>query len=180
MSNQSWHQLLEQMTLSGTPVPVTGKHLDDFEVANDIKLPKAYRGYCQVFGPGRLNGVVSLKISVPGNPAWNSDLDLLTLNRNCHRLDHAEIDEYCSDPPVWKNALFFGDDCGHLYFWNKSEMSSDDSDCIPVYLAERDLTIHRVASSFASFVCEICLDRGILNWGKREGPFEFWPGTNVA
>lgn len=175
-----WQRLLDELDVSGEVTPVPPERLDAFESGNDIKLPASYRDYCNVFGPGRLIGVISLKIVVPGERSWPWSAELSLFNEHFASVNPLEIDEYCSAPQLWRNALFFADDGGNMFFWNKGEVTNSATNEMGVYLVERSMQIHRITDTFESFVFDNCLERSVINWStsKKCDPAQFWAGVN--
>ena len=180
MHHRSWSRLFNELDVSGDVTPVPPERLDAFESKNGIKLPASYREYCSVFGPGRLIGVISLKIVVPGEQSWPWLAELSLFNEHMASVDPIEIDEYCSEPKLWRNGLFFGDDNGNMFFWNKGEVTDNTTNEMGVYLVERSMQIHRITDTFESFVFGNCLEHSVINWSKskKSDPAEYWAGVN--
>ena len=87
--------------------------------------------------------------------------ELTLLNRHLSELDPIELEEYCPDPTLWLNGIFFGDCHGDLFMWNKNEITDTESHEMAIYIVLRDLEIHRLAVSFCSFVLDVCMQQGL-------------------
>jgi hypothetical protein len=180
MSQSRWKELLENIDVVGDIVPVAEHRLDVYEVGAKLRLPKTYREYCTVFGPGRLNGVISTRIAVPGERTWEWMAELELFNEHFLKLDSVELEEYCPDPQLWRNGIFFGDNQGDLFLWNKSEVLDEQTHEMAIYVVLRDMETHRLADSFESFVFDVCLEHGTPGRGKLDSPPSFLAGSSVV
>jgi hypothetical protein len=175
-SGRSWKKLLDIVQVQGQLDPVSEKQLAAFEAANKIKLPRSYREFCKVFGPGDLQCRIWIHLTTPGRDTsagrtveglWNVSTEVL--NREIWSTSLFEVDEYCSQPELVRKGLFFARDIyTHLYFWKKDEITSKSMNELAVYVIYREWDIYRLADSFESFIFDICLDKGIPNQGKPD------------
>lgn len=176
--NDIWSDLFDSTEVHGNPSPVSEDSLDGFESAFEMGLPSSFRGYAEVFGPGRLSGVVSIKISVPrdgrSGSQWHFDDDLAELNRCYRGLDRLDVVEYCPDLELWDNGYFFASDSGDRYLWDTRVVSPGNE--MPIYIVRRNWDVHFLAHTFESLVFDICLDRGVRGLGRMDLPTTFWAG----
>jgi hypothetical protein len=174
--NDPWKRLLERVRIDGQLDPVSDAQLDAFEIANKIKLPHSYREFCKTFGPGSLHGRIWIHIATPTRSTSrkhaigrSAKVNIDVLNKEVWSTFLIDLDEYCDNPGLIRNGLFFGRDIyTHHYFWNKAESTDRKTNEMAIYVIYREMKIHRLADSFESFIYDICLDRGIPNHGKLD------------
>jgi hypothetical protein len=171
---RSWKQLLDSVTVEGRIHPVSAKAIDRFEHAVEVGLPRSYCDFLGVFGPGKLNGRISIDITAPSqstpsssSSARSATSSIETLNEDVWSTRFIDLDEYCADPALIRNGLFFGKDIyTHHYFWNRTEITDKARHEMAIYVIYREWTSYRLADSFESFIYDICFDKGIPDHGK--------------
>jgi hypothetical protein len=189
MSNiRSWQRLLDIVQIEGELQPISDSQLDAFEAKNQTKLPWSYREFCKVFGAGSLRARIWIHITTPDNPfikrpeSRGTMESMDVLNEEIWSTIFLDVDEYCPDPALIRQGLFFGSDIyTHHYFWNRQEITDKDRNEMGVWVIYREMKIYRLAESFESFVWDICLDRGIPDHGKLDYDppiFEAAPNQN--
>lgn len=81
---RDWREFHDSLVIVpgyGEAVPKpTDAQLDQFEAETGVRLPKSYREYITVFGPGEFPCI--LRIAAPGYPRLNWRADLLTASRS--------------------------------------------------------------------------------------------------
>jgi hypothetical protein len=171
---EPWKRLLDRVRIEGQLRPVSDAQLDEFETKHQIKLPRSYREFCKVFGPGSLRGQICIHITVPETvsehvAAQATKQSIEILNKEIWSTIFLDLDDYCPDPALIRKGLFFGKDIyTHHYFWNPLDITDKANSEFGVYVIFREMKIHRLADTFESFIYDICLDKGIPNHGKLD------------
>jgi hypothetical protein len=171
--------IIEPMYGESVPKPTVAQ-LDQFEAETGFRLPRSYREYILVFGPGRL--VTDWDIAAPGYGAsWFWDLHTMYENMrpeerwiSRHPKEHRDrlrrLRYFCSK---YKDA--FG--------WDPAEVCDPAAPEYAVYRTIEDGRVVRVSDSFRGFVEDAVLDMLTLpGWDEEElGPrLLFEPATRQA
>lgn len=173
MSVEWCHEVLKQFYVDGELQPASEEGLDRFEKIEGRRLPESYREYASVFGPGRLNAVIAVRIAAPGSTDWNWNVKLHNLNTELRALDDVE-DVHSVDVELWKHALFFGTDHGDRYLWDTREITVEEEGEMAVWVILRNRRSYRLCDTFESFIRDVCMNAGVPENGQLDAPFEFW------
>lgn len=176
MERLNWDSFLRSLTIGsryGEPVDKPSiDQLNRFEADLRIKLPKSYREFILVFGPGEFSA--SLEIAAPGYPNLSSPtLDLATANER-YRYTPGQSQLFPeSDRAVINRLLFFG------LMDGKYPLGWDVQDVCHIGEAEYSIfrvgltAIEKTATSFYQLIIETC-DRLFApnpDWDEEElGP----------
>src|SRR5262249_53083897 len=141
--------------------PATAAELDQYETETTFKLPRSYREYCQLFGPGVLIRPHGFHIAVPGSASGGILTELRRFQAYSAEAQY-EAKAYCSDPGQIRRAVFFATDIGtYFYYWDPQEVTDPAASECAVYVITRGEEIHRLADTFFSFVHDVCLGTGV-------------------
>jgi hypothetical protein len=164
VTKRDWQRLLKRLevnTRMGTLAPVTAEAIEAFEEKRGVKLPRSYRAYCQVFGPGEFGE--RFGIAVPGyhghgkTPSFYS---LEHLDKVAH--EGLEYEVYSPDPEQHKRAVFFGHDIVRSYhFFDPEEVTDRRRREYAVYTLFVDYKVRRTAADFGEFITDFCLGKRI-------------------
>jgi uncharacterized protein (TIGR02996 family) len=161
-----WHQTVPKPTVS---------QLDEFEAATGFRLPRSYREYILVFGPGQL--LTDWDIAAPGyGGSWSYDLQ--TMHENLSYRHPRTDEQYPVDR--WR---YFCAAYKDRYCWDPAEVTDPDAHEYAVYHIVEDGRVMRFADSFRGFVESIALDMLTLpGWDEDDlgSPLRFWPATRDA
>lgn len=175
MSERHWRKMLAGLNVLGKVIPTPEAQLDAFEEHSGLRLPKSYRSYCSVFGPGQLADWYL--IATPGFVANPASLigfyDLEATNQTFH--DGLDWREYSSAPEQFERALIFASDgTGAVFFWDPAEVTSKAGHEYAVYATFRDWSLQRLCDRFDGFI-DICLQRGEVQIYQDPPKLEFRP-----
>jgi hypothetical protein len=142
-----------------------------FESATGYKLPRSYKAFAQVFGPGELGGYY--RICIPGDEKCGYDL----------ATEHALASETHSPPDSYEQGellgrlLYFASTIGGEFVgWDPLDVTDSTGAEYRVYYITRRATAKAVAGSFSEFVSEICLKYRLhefFGWQNNNPPD--WP-----
>jgi len=174
--------ICENTTLPTLPKP-TDAELDRFERDTGFSLPKSYRAFAKVCGPGELAG--DFHFTAPGYPK-NERSDLAALNAII-RADEPRgpnfetfIESFCRDPEQVRRMVFFcGTGYGDWVGWDPEDVQD---------LVGREYGIYqwhgkqpsKVADSFAQFVEVFCLARPGLDAKRLRERRLFDPDVDLS
>jgi hypothetical protein len=178
---QDWREFYDSLVIKpmyGEPVPKpTITQLDQFEAETGFRLPKGYREYILVFGPGKLFS--DWDVAAPGYGApWFWDLHAMQKNmRPDERWIHRHPEEHRERV---RRCRYFCSKYKDAVGWDPAEVCDPDTAEYAVYRIIEDGRVVRVADSFRGFVEDAALD--ILTcpgWDEEElGPrLLFEPAT---
>src|SRR5262249_36057044 len=128
----------------------TAAALDRFESVTGLPLPRSYREYTLVFGPGELAELA--RICTPGYPG-DDTIDLYENNRFTHGGEEILTDAY-GEPERVHRMAFFGSTVGGDYLgWDTAEVEDPEAHEYAVYGLARLLKRPvKLAPSFGAFV----------------------------
>lgn len=181
MPIRNWHAFYDSLVIEpvyGEPVPKpTASELDRFEAEAGFRLPRSYREYILVFGPGRL--LTNWHVAMPGyGEPRRSHLD--TMHANV-RPPEEWIGRY---PPEQRDRVrrgwYFCCDYRDIVGWDPAEVCDPDAHEYAVYRLPEDGGVVRFAESFREFVENAVLERLALpGWDEEEPgtPMRFEPAT---
>jgi hypothetical protein len=179
MGVQEWRRLYERLTAdlpaddepAHPGVDVVDRATKQFESATGHKLPRSYKTFAKVFGPGELGG--SFRIWIPGDKECGYDL------ATEHRLaaeTHSSADDD-EQGALLTRLLFFASTIGGEFVgWNPLDITDPITAEYRVYYVTRNAKAMGVAASFPEFVAEICLKNRLhefFGWQNQEPPD--WP-----
>lgn len=150
--------------------------VSDFEREIGYKLPRSYKTFAEVFGPGEIGGF--FRIWIPGGE-YN---DLATEYRDVH----GAFQQESASEHDKRNARFllFGSTIGgDIVGWDPKDLTDAKEPEYRVYFIERHKEGVPVAASFPEFVQNICLANNLYKfcgWKKPSDekhwpPYEFLP-----
>jgi hypothetical protein len=170
MAKKAWQQLLSSIdvdTSYGTLSPVSSKRLDAFEEKHGIKLPRSYRTYCEVFGPGEF--ARRFKVAVPGYKGKAKTFLLEDLNKRAH--EGLEYEHYSKDPEQHMRGVFYCIDIVRSYhFFDPMEVTDPRRNEYAVYTLCDDFKVRRTADNFWDFVTEFVLGSNYRRLVKGAAP----------
>jgi hypothetical protein len=177
MSVRRWQKVLAGLKVLRKVTPVPEAQLDAFEERTGLRLPKSYRSYCSVFGPGRLADWYD--IAAPGFVAKPASLttycDLEAENQSLH--DGLEWQEYSSAPEQYERGLIFAyDETGAVFFWDPAEVTSKAGHEYAIYVTFRNWSLQRLCDRFDGFI-DICLQRSKVQIYTDPPILEFLPAA---
>ena len=166
MANNMWSEVLQSLSMiSGELRPVSESDLDQFETETGFKLPKSYRDFCTLLGPGILAHPGNYRIVAPKSNGGEME-ELRRFNRFAHACNQ-ECEFYCQNAEQVKRALFFGTDIGtSWFFWDPGETANAKDNEHSIFVLYRDYDVERLANSFWDFVNDICLKSGLPGYAK--------------
>lgn len=181
---RDWCEFYDSLVIKpmyGEPIPKpTVAQLDQFEAETGFRLPRGYREYILVFGPGKLFS--DWDIAAPGYGAsWRWDLHAMHENMRPeeqwigrHPMEHRDRVRRCR---------YFCSKYKDAFGWDPAEVCDSAAAEYAVYRIIEDGRVVRVADSFRAFVEDAALD--ILTcpgWDEDElGPrLLFEPATKPA
>ncbi len=154
-----WQELFKSFETQGQQTyTATDIELDSFEQSSNFLLPKSYRSFSKVFGPGVLCDL--FKIGVPGYVGpHSSSYDLQSLHDWVGNA-RIEYEEYCPDPIQFRRGYFFARDIisGVHVFWDKEEVTNTEKHECAIYFLHRDWEIEKAADTYWEFVTEVCFE----------------------
>jgi len=161
-----WLPLYDELThnalrLMGRPVLCdhrrpTALDLDRFEAERGLKLPRSYRNYAVIFGPGLLARYFD--IAVPGcrERAKRYDLALLDANSPSHYPVDLSEEIHPGDSAQIRRMLFFCETVGaESIGWDTTELTDKTEQEYEIYLLPRIGELVRIANSFPEFINDI-------------------------
>jgi hypothetical protein len=145
--------------------------LTEFEKAAGFKLPRSYKTFVKVFGPGELGGY--FRICIPGDQECGDDLatqhELVSATfRTADDLEHGDL---------LNRLLFFASTIGgETVGWDPLDVTDPRGCEYRVYYVTRSNTCKAIAPSFPEFVSEICLKNNLYKYfGWKNQEPEDWP-----
>jgi len=172
VTTKDWKAVLGKFEIRGGNVsPLKPSKLNRYERTTGVKLPKSYRSYAQVFGPGYLTMPFYFCMCVPDAEAEEFDLEVLNENLKplAERPDSPAIQFGC-DMDQLKRAIFFATDIGtSRYFWDTRDTGKNADNEYGVYVIYRNYKIERLASTFWSFVNDVCIGSGVPGYDNTGG-----------
>jgi len=142
-----------------------------FESESGYTLPRSYKAFAQVFGPGELGGYY--RICIPGDEKCGCDL----------ATEHAMVRETRGPPDSYEQGellsrlLYFATTIGGEFVgWDPHDVTDSTGPEYRVYYITRTPNAKAVAGSFSEFVSEICLKNRlheIFGWQNNNEPD--WP-----
>lgn len=164
MKTSAWKTLLAKFEIRrGSVSPVQQSELKRYEKKTGFRLPQSYQGYCQVFGPGYLTMPSYYCICVPNAEAEEFNLDVLNTNNKpmVERPDSPVI-RYVSDMEQLRRAVFFATDIGtSRFFWDPNDVGNEKDHEYGIYVLYRNYKVERLATTFWSFINDVCLGTGL-------------------
>jgi hypothetical protein len=178
-----WETLFSCFQVTG---PITyplyaKRELERYEQEVNRRLPRSYREFCFVFGPGQIVFPFQFNIAAPGPETWRSLSECRYLNDFAGGSAAADSDDP-QDISRLSRALYFGSDISlHFYFWDTGEITSAQEGEFAIYVLQRLGDIHRLADTYFDFITKTCLVDGTpgddptterrRNFEPAEGPF---------
>lgn len=170
---RSWHELYDSFVIEPTYGEAarkpTAAQLDQFEADTGFRLPRSYREYILVFGPGRLFS--DWYIAAPGyGDSWR--WDLRTMHENVRPQEHW-IDYYpAAEHDRVRRCRYFCAKYKDAFGWDPAEVCDPEAPEYAVYRLVEGGQVVRVADSFRGFMEDAMLE--ILTapgWDEEElGP----------
>jgi hypothetical protein len=162
MEIRNWKDFYDTLVVVpgyGEPVPKpTIAQLDQFEAETGLRLPRSYREYITVFGPGEFPCI--LRIAAPGYPHLNWRADLLTASRSYgYSSDEVAQSGLPADQQERLGRLFyFGLERGRQWLgWDPLDVRDPETSEYGIYRVDyiRD-GAELVATSFRQLIEDIC------------------------
>jgi SMI1 / KNR4 family (SUKH-1) len=186
MEIHDWQEFYDSLFIDtggyGVPVPKpTPTQLDRFEEQTGLRLPRSYRAFLLVFGPGEFSA--SLRIAAPGYE-YAGRIDLLATSRS-YGWSAQEIDasSVAAEQKAHLHRLFyFGLESGREWLgWDPADIRDAEASEYGIYRVEAlGFGTELVATSFRQLVevtCELLFSPNPA-WDEEElGPQRtFFPG----
>jgi len=147
--------------------------LDDYEKRSGFILPRSYRCFIKVFGPGELT--CKYEFCAPGYPDQPEMIDLEKFNEDLKSQMTKSTLKRFSDPERIQRLVFFcrtGE--GDLIGWDPSDVQNAPTREYGIYCWGRANAAKLIAKSFDQFINSVCLSEKNLNprgWDEAElGP----------
>lgn len=160
-----WKQLYDSLEkveyAECKPVKKTTKAaLDRFETRSKVRLPKSYREFMLVFGPGEL--AQGFRIAAPGYRSLGDTVDLDLMNKEGPRNYFAagcDVD----DPKQVNRMVFFCFTIANEYVgWDPQDTTDVRKREYGIYVLWRDdLYTTRVARTFPEFIEKVVMGKAI-------------------
>ena len=168
-----WHETVPKPTAS---------QLEHFEVATGFRLPRSYREYILVFGPGRL--FTDWNIAAPGY-GGPCDIDLQTIHESLRPTELAEFDRHheAEHRERVRRLRYFCLAYKDRYGWDPAEVTDPGAHEYAIYHILEDGRVRRFADSFRGFVEYLALDMITQpGWDEDDhrSPLRFGLATRVA
>jgi hypothetical protein len=169
----NWKALYKQCEVNQEAYPgyhfapkPTEAALRAFEQAHNLLLPKSYRDFAIVFGPGELAGLYRLATPL----TLSNDYELTKFSQNLHGDADERLLEGFGSADETGRFLFFSDGGGCFYGWKLDEMADPASREYAIY--EFDFPpMKRVATTFQEFVTEYILKPSVVRGWTPEKRF---------
>ena len=162
---QKWQSLLAHLEVFDEQGEcLTEEEMLQFETTNNIKLPKDYKNFSQVFGSGRFGEFIIIYSPIRSHYFHQFPLETIQYeitNRLWYSLEELEKNmnlESIAD--LLKGAFVFGEDGGtYIAIFDLKTYSESDYSCdiYWVHCPEFDGGIYHVGRDFWEFVCNFCL-----------------------
>lgn len=162
---QKWQSLLAHLEVFDERGEcLSEEEMLEFETTNNIKLPKDYKFFSQVFGSGRFGEFIIIYSPIHSHYFHQFPLETIQYeitNRLWYPLEELEKNmnlESIAD--LLKGAFVFGEDGGtYIAIFDLKTYSESDYSCdiYWVHCPEFDGGIYRVGRDFFEFVCDFCL-----------------------
>ena len=160
VTKTNWKRLLKGIEVDtqayGSKLrPVAPKHLDAYEKRIGLKLPRSYRSFCEVFGPGEF--AEQFKVAVPGYRGSAKAFSVEDLD-SCAR-DGDEFKIYSKNPEQHARGIYFCIDlAGTSHFFDPAEVTDARNHEYAVWTVSRYYDrLRRRADKFWQFVTEFYL-----------------------
>lgn len=142
----------------GTPVPKpTPAQLDEYERRVGRKLPKSYRAFITVFGPGSFSSM--LQIAAPGYRYLDSTCDIdianesYTYNKDDMSIPGIAIEDNSRLSRLW----FFGiEGCRNYLGWDPDDIRNVSESEYGIYRVVSACDVKLVATTFRQLVEDTC------------------------
>jgi len=152
---ETWNALYRRLEIvippAAVPLPKpTNAALDRYEAETGSKLPRSYRQFVKVFGPGSL--CEWFRICVPGY-ADRKMIDLREYDRGTHEGDDL-FSEIYGQPELVQRLVFFSHTFGgDIIGWDPESRSKEEALDYMIYgLPRTERHIVKVADSFPKFI----------------------------
>lgn len=155
-----WEGLYRRLTIELPPgfeptKTPSREDLDCFEKGAGIRLPKSYRAFVQIFGPGTLGGY--FKINSPGYDGLRN-VDLARTNELMHEGDE-DLAAWYGRPDFIRRSINFADSFGgDIIVWDPADLRDARSNEYGIYALphgwEKGIEL---AGSFQEFIKHVCL-----------------------
>ncbi len=147
-----------------------GRALRKFEGEIRHRLPRSYKAYAHVFGPGDMAEYFRIKVPLTRRKSYDLAAEHKRIWKACNQ-DWTGSDEWL------KQAIFFGHNIeGEAVIWDTATVCDPLAHEYRVCWLNRLERIHRQADSFPAFIDDICLrvfDEEGLETPQRFTPYEF-------
>lgn len=160
MSIRQWQKLFKDLEIrkSGLPslVKPTDSILDHFEKETGFLLPRGYRDFIKVFGPGVL--AWSYRILAPGYPEQGDSVDLVQFNQSAKKQFTKRFLKTTKMPEqILRTVYFVRRSGGDLIGWDPEDIQNVKNHEYGVYLLGGGPGMEKIANSFECFIKEVCL-----------------------
>jgi len=160
-----WKELYNELKIesSKTNIPkTTSAMLDKLEESIHRKLPKSYREFMIIFGPGEL--AEYFRIYGPGKKGGQADLiAFIEMNRE---IANVQIETYGEEDFIKRMIPFSDTIGGDVIAWDPST-SNEDNDDYAIFMLPNDRnSIIKLSPDFEAFITKICLS---TSFGKIVG-----------
>ncbi|MEG3932392.1 MULTISPECIES: WD40 domain-containing protein [unclassified Microcoleus] len=162
---QKWRSLLAHLEVFDERGEcLSEQEMLEFETKNNIKLPKDYKIFSQIFGSGTLGNMINIYSPIYSHCFHQFSLETIHYEITYHQLyslEELEKDmtlESIAD--LLKGAFVFGEDCAaRIAIFDLRTYSESDYSCDIYWLKcpEFDGEIYRIGRDFFEFVCDFCL-----------------------
>ena len=191
-----WAELyasLELREIQGFPLPKpTDSSLDQYEAKSNFRLPKSYRDFIKVFGPGMLGD--DFTVRAPGyfkpttterSQAFNWWTDLEYFNQSIRKseliADDGVAKALFQDIERIRSCVFFADNTGgEIIGWDPGDLRNGSSYEYGIYILIRHVKQPTLlAVDFSSFITDVCFGTRygqIVDPGGEDG--EYLPPKN--
>jgi uncharacterized protein (TIGR02996 family) len=178
---RNWHEFYDSLVIEpgdGEPVPKpVVSQLDRFEAEAGFRLPRSYREYILIFGPGLL--LTDWYIAAPCyGDSWRYDLHMLPENM---RPPEIWVGRYPSEQQDRvRRCRYFVYGFRGGFGWDPTEVCGLDAREYAIYQLTQDGRVVRFAESFRGFVENVVLEMLTLpDWDEEEpgASMRFEPAT---
>lgn len=171
MKDPAWSDLYDGIyamssdELNSVPKP-TDADIDHSEEVLHLKLPRSYRSFIKLFGPGGFvyQGTEQCSILSP-SCVGNSRFDIIIFNERFRKSlrGSPSSKSYYKDPELIHRLVFFGQTVGNDYYgWDPEGASNQAAFEMPVHqLLRLNQETSIVAGNFISFIEHYCVHESL-------------------
>jgi hypothetical protein len=160
MTIKNWKSFYDSLVILPNEMPPPGNwrptcaELDAFESKHGVKLPKSYRDFIEVFGPGRLGRAI--EITAPAYPKAESFFELEY--RNSRRDDEKWLTDWPEEiRPKIRRFIYFATYSDEFAIaWDPQDVRHPITHEYAIWEQRPDNTLHFRGNTFREFVEMLC------------------------